>query len=284
MDRGQLIFLSLAALFILYQVIRGWRLGLVRQIVRFGAVVAAYLVGIWGGRWLVPFLRPIGYPDFVLQFLGGVCLGIIVYLAVCVLGGILFKRTVHQSLGLVWFVYGFTGALIGLGFGLAMTLLAADAIRLLGGLVEGALAAPQSVHAKADNPVYLTLAGMKQSLERGVTGEVLQTLDPAPRKLYVTTSKMGRVIADPEAIDRFFSDPGAKELATRPEVKALREDPEIFHSLRDHQYLPLLKNAKVIKVANDPNVAALLKKFELEKALDRALAKEDRPHQEGRKK
>jgi uncharacterized membrane protein required for colicin V production len=279
MDRGQILFLSFAALIIVYQMIKGWRLGLVRQLVRFGALAAAYTVAYLGSRATVPFLRPLGYPDFILQCFGGAILGLLTFVAICVVGGILFKRTAHQDVGLVWFLYGATGALLGIAFGLVLTLAAADFIRLTGSLAEpprNNASAHASPASKGESPLVAGLAEMKKSIESGVPGEVLQTLDPVPKKVYVVTSKIGRMASDTEAAERFLSYPGARELAERPEIVALRDDPEILRALRDHQYLLLLKNEKIVKAANDPKIAALLKRFDLEKALDYALTHERR--------
>lgn len=280
MDRAQIIVLSFAAITIGFQAIKGWRLGLVRQIVRFGALAGAYVTAFFLGSMAVPFLRPLGYPDFILRCLGGAGLGLIAYLFICLLGGILFKRTAHQDVGLIWFIYGVTGALMGTAFGLIVVLFFADAVRLLGGI---AAAKSTAIHAKADRPANAkskpdspldgTLIELKQAIESNLPGEVLQTLDPVPKKFYGIAAKTGRVVADPEAALRFLSFPGARELGERPEILALRDDPEIARNVREGQLLLLLKNEKIVKAANDPKTAALLQKFDLEKALDHALKK-----------
>ncbi len=268
MERGQLLFLACAAVIVLYQILKGWRLGLVRQIVRFSALAASYLAAVWGASLTVPFLRPLGYPDFLLRILGGAGLALAVYLFLCLIGGILFKRTSHQSVALVWFIYGITGALLGALFGLVVTLFAADAIRLLGNLAQAGATQP-----KTQSMFNAGLVGWKGSLENGVPGEVLRTIDPIPRKVYTLTSKVGQTAANPAAVERFLNFPGAMQLAAQPEIEALRNDPEILAALRDHRYLPLLKNGKIVQAANSPKVAALLRQFDLEKALDHALAK-----------
>ncbi|MEI6560504.1 MAG: CvpA family protein [Verrucomicrobiota bacterium] len=286
MDRGSLILLSFTAVILGYQAIKGWRLGLVRQIVRFGALAAAYATGLFAGGFAVPFLRPLGYPDFILSCIGGVGLGLLAYLFICLVGGILFKRTAHQDMGLVWFFYGVTGALMGIAFGLVLLLLCADAIRFLGGIVE-AKPAPTAMVSKPRHatpgttaqkpgifpsaPVLALVAELKTSLEHNLPGEILQAIDPVPKKSYAIANKMGRILSDPNAVTRFLSFPGAMELATRPEIQALRDDPEILRIVQQGQILQLLKNEKIIRVANDPQIAALLKKFDLEKALDHAL-------------
>ena len=284
------MLLSFAAVILGYQAIKGWRLGLVRQIVRFGALAGAYATGLFAGGFAVPFLRPLGYPDFILNCIGGAGLGLLAYLCICLVGGILFKRTAHQDMGLVWFFYGVTGALMGVAFGLVLLIVFADALRFVGGIVEvkpaptarvskprhaapGAAAVNPNPGISQSAPVLAVVAELKTSLEHNLPGEILQAIDPVPKKSYAIAHKMGRTLADPEAVTRFLSFPGALELATRPEIQAFRDDPEILRLAREGQLLPLLKNEKIVRAANDPQIAALLKKFDLEKALDHALKK-----------
>ena len=71
----QAVFISFAVVLILFEVVRGWRLGLVRQLVRIAALVVAYAAAIFGGRLLVPIVRPfLKMPDIVLSFLAGAVL------------------------------------------------------------------------------------------------------------------------------------------------------------------------------------------------------------------
>ena len=294
MDRGSIILLSFALVILIYQAIKGWRLGLVRQIVRFGALAAGYVAALFGGGYAVPFLRPLGYPDCVLQCIGGAGLGLVVYLFICLIGGILFKRTAHQDLGLVWFFFGSTGAVIGVAFALVLLIFCADAVRFLGSIAEAKaaqVAAPANKEQvatsvpkktaggakkpkpKPENPIPALLVEMKSSLDSHLPGEILQTIDPIPKKTYAIADKMGRTLSDADAMARFLSFPGAMELASQPEIQALREDPEIVRLARQGQYLLRLKNERIVKAANAPQVAALLKNFDLEKALDHALKK-----------
>ncbi len=54
----QAVFVSFAVILLLFEVVRGWRLGLMRQLARVAALVAAYVAAFFGGRLLVPILRP----------------------------------------------------------------------------------------------------------------------------------------------------------------------------------------------------------------------------------
>ena len=133
----QTIFLSFALVLILFEVARGWRLGVIRQGVRLVALVAAYAAAIIGGRLLLPILRPfLRVPDFFMSLVAGAVLGLLVYAAINFLGAILFKRTSQQSAGLVRVFYGVCGAVLGIFFGLFSVWLVVVAIRSLGAIAN----------------------------------------------------------------------------------------------------------------------------------------------------
>jgi uncharacterized membrane protein required for colicin V production len=54
----QSVFISFAIILILFEIVRGWRLGLMRQVMRVIAIVAAYAAAFFGGQYLVPVARP----------------------------------------------------------------------------------------------------------------------------------------------------------------------------------------------------------------------------------
>ncbi|MEP6956524.1 MAG: hypothetical protein ABI883_06840, partial [Chthoniobacterales bacterium] len=75
----QTIFFSFAGVLLLFQIVRGWQLGLPRQLVRVAALVAAYSCGLFGGRVVLPLLRPfLKVPDFLISAVGGALLALIV--------------------------------------------------------------------------------------------------------------------------------------------------------------------------------------------------------------
>ena len=304
MDRSQYILLGGAALILAYQIIKGWSLGIVRQLGRLAAIAAAYASGFLWGKSTVPFLRSLGYPDVVLQSLGGFLIGLVVFIAISTFSKILFKRTADQEFGLTWFFYGISGALMGAGFGLFIIFLVGNGIRITGALAEGVThqappltakhspgraillpppvapapptstnPAPTAPRKRLVSPVLTELVGLKHSLEACRVGETLQMFDPVPKGIYEITRKMGQITTQPEACVRFLSYPGAKELIALPEIVALRDDPDIQRSIAAGSYGDLLTNKHLLKVANDPRIAAMLGKFDFEKALDYALEK-----------
>lgn len=291
----QTIFISFAALLILFQVARGWRLGLPRQLVRVGAIVAAYAAAFFGGPLLLPLLRPlVKIPDLVLSALGGAVLALLVYTIISALGTILFKRTGQQTSGFVRFIYGASGAFVGIFFGAFLVWLLLVGIRSLGAVADAQvrtearlseakdegylLAKPARAQrppdqSKREDSVATVLARLKNSVELGAFGEAVKKADVIPASAYETLGKAGEVLATPETASRFLSFPGAKELSEHPRIIALRDDPEIADMIAQGRFLDLLRDERLISAANDPALKEQVKKFDLRKALDYAAGK-----------
>ena len=154
----QTVFVSFATVLMLFQIARGWRLGLPRQLVRLAAIITAYSAALWGGPALLPLLRPLlKVPDFVLSVFGGAILAMILYAVINTVGGILFKRTGQQSSSIVRLVYGSAGAFLGIFFGLFFLWLLVVGIRLLGAIAEAEVnaRAPSNIPA-FDEPMART--------------------------------------------------------------------------------------------------------------------------------
>src|SRR5207247_6039658 len=98
----QVIFISFGVILILFEVVRGWRLGLMRQVMRLIAFAAAYGAAFLGGSLCVPVARSFfKMPDPILSILCGAILALAAYALVSGVGAILFKRTSQQESGLV---------------------------------------------------------------------------------------------------------------------------------------------------------------------------------------
>ena len=293
----QVAFISFAAILILFEVVRGWRLGLMRQIMRLIGLGAAYAAAFFGGRLLVPAMRSFfKIPDPVLSILCGAILAFAAYLVVSGIGAILFKRTAQQESGLLHLVYGFAGAILGLFFGLFLLWLTVVGVRAVGALAEGQARKPSGAAAHgAQDPTShaldvrrrflsesddstrafaISLTRLKNSLEQGLLGSVLKSADPVSQRTYETLEKAGSVLSSPERAQKFLTFPGARELAEHPKIVALRTDPEIADLIAQRRFLDLLQNPRVIDALNDPVLADRVKKFDIQRALDYALEKQ----------
>jgi hypothetical protein len=292
-DQLQMVFLAVAAAVVIYQMISGWRKGLVRQLFNLVALIGAYAAAYFGGRLAIPVLRPMGYPDIVAGAAAGALIGILVFVGVSSIGAILFKKTSQQSVGIIRFAYGLSGALVGVLFGLFFVWMAVVAVRVLGTVAETKADAaknipaprvsrlnaeysvtqeqPQRMPPETPNALIRGLVEMKHSLEWGKTGKVVDRVDPVPEGFYSVMHKLGQMAASPERVNRFLAYPGAKPLTEHPKILALRDDPEIFREIESRNFLALIKNERIVNAANDPDLNQLLRDFELEKALDYAL-------------
>jgi hypothetical protein len=285
----QIVFLSFAAVLLLLEVVRGYRLGLPRQLMRGAAIISAYAAAYFGGQLLLPLLQPVlKWPDFILSMVGGAILALIIYGLIATLGSILFKRTAQHSSGTVRLVYGFSGALTGVVFGLFFIWLILVGIRSVGSIADAQVQAnpqrdaqPPSLRAERPRPLEnlnadsLTsfLARLKNSVELGSVGDLLKKTDVTPPALYQTLKDAGTVSANPESARRFLSFPGAIELSEHPKIVALRNDPEIAELIRQGRIVELLQHPRLLAAANDPTLVEKVKQFDIKKALEFAARK-----------
>jgi uncharacterized membrane protein required for colicin V production len=289
----QTLFLSFAAVLLLFEIVRGWRLGLLRQLTRLAALLAAYAAAFFCGRLLIPLVRPVlKMPDLVLSAAAGAILAFVVYAAINGLGALLFKSTSQQTSRLVRLTYGITGAVVGLLFGLFAFWLIVASVCAVGAVADAQFrsrsvfvqpASDSTSHALEVRQRFLggggeesgaftaSLARLKNSLELGAFGNAVRQTDPISQKSYDTLTKVAAVFSNPERARKFLSFPGARELSEHPKIVALRDDPEIADLIAQRRFLDLLHNQRIIDAANDPTLADRIKKFDLQRALDYAV-------------
>jgi membrane protein required for colicin V production len=288
----QAVFISFGLVLILFEIVRGWRLGLLRQLMRLVALVVAYAAAFFGGRLLVPITRQFfKMPDFVLSALAGALLAFVAYAVVSSMGTVLFKRTGEQDSRAVRLIYGFAGAIIGLFFGFFALWLIVASVRVVGAVADAQVrtrtvtargGADATSHAlevrrrffgdgnEQSAPFASSLARLKNSLELGALGNAVKQTDPVSPKTYDTLTKAVAVFSTPERVRKFLSFPGARELSEHPKIVALRDDPGISELIAQKRFLDLLQNQRIIDAANDPALAERIKKFDVQRALDYA--------------
>ena len=251
-----------AGLYLLFEIWRGWRRGVVRHGVSVMALLAASGVG-WIFAWMTGFISdriiPLPYPSGRLIF--GMVAGLAFYFAAVALSSLLFKRTSQQSAGLVRLFYGAGGGLFGLIFGLLMLWGGVSIFRTMGAVAEARQTAPGDPQ----------LVAIKKSLEEGTTGGLVDQVDIVPANIYALITKLMRVTQSPEATARFFAYPQTQQLLTQPKIMELLTDPAVAGAASEGNYLSLLTSPKLAAAASDPGVQQFFTGFDLEKALDYAL-------------
>ena len=284
----QLVFVSLAVVILLLEIIHGWRLGLIRQLVRVIAIIVAYACGFFAANTTIPIMRScLKLPDPILAILGGAILAFILFAAINLIGAFLFKRTAQQPSPVIRLIWGTSGALLGILLGVFTLWLAFTGIRMVGSVAQAQLHTqnPPAVSAHANgiagpgasvsprNPLVTMVSDMKNSLEHGHVGEAVRAVDPLPSGLYRGLEKAGEVASNPQYAERFLSFPGAREISEHPRVVALRNDRQVMQLIASGQIFELMKNQRMIDALNDPSLQTRIRKFDLERALDYALQK-----------
>jgi uncharacterized membrane protein required for colicin V production len=286
----QLVFVSFAFVLILFEVFRGWRRGLPRQVARLGALVAAYFAAYFGGKFLAPLLGMLfKMPDALLSILAGAIFALIVYAVISGIGSALFRSTNQHDSLIVRLLYGSTGAAMGIFFGLFLVWLIIVAVRSVGSVADAQVREQASdtsvVHAvdvrrrllgepsEDEAPLTTALARLKNSLEMGVIGDTVKKVDVVPQKTYDLIERIGAVAANPQYAEKFLQYPGARELSEHPKIIALRNDQEIGQMLAQGRLLELIQDPRIIDAANDPELKARLKKFDVVAALNYATQK-----------
>jgi|SRR5437588_96289 len=286
----QLVFVSFALILILFEVLRGWRRGLPRQVARLGALIAAYFAAYFGGKFLAPLVGMFfKMPDALLSIVAGAIFAVIVYAVISGIGSALFRSTNQHDSLIVRLIYGSTGALLGVFFGLFLVWLTVVTVRSIGSVADASVRAQASdssvLHAvdvrrrilgepsEDEAPLTTSLARLKNSLEMGVIGDAVKKVDVVPQKTYDVIEKVGAIAANPQFAVRFLEYPGARELSEHPKVVALRNDQEIGKMFAQGRLLELVQDPRIIDAANDPELKARLKKFDLNAALNYATQK-----------
>jgi uncharacterized membrane protein required for colicin V production len=286
----QIVFVSFALVLIVFEVLRGWRRGLPRQVARLAALIAAYFAAFFGGKFLAPLLGMfVRMPDALLSIFAGAIFALIVYAVISGIGSAMFRRTNQHDSLIVRLLYGSTGAVLGVFFGCFLVWMIVVAVRSIGSVADAEVRAQASdssvLHAvdvrrrilgeasEDQAPLTTSLARLKNSLEMGVIGNAVKKVDVVPQNTYDVIEKVGAIAANPQNAERFLEFPGARELSEHPKVIALRNDQEIAQMVAQGQLVELIQDHRIIDAANDPDLRARLKKFDLNAALNYAVQK-----------
>ena len=226
------------------------------------ALVVAGGVG-WIFSWMTGVISdliiPLPYPGGRLIF--GLAAALAFYIAAVALSSLLFKKTAQQPAGIVRLLFGVGGGIFGLIFGLLILWGGISIFRTMGAVAEARQSAPGDEQ----------LAAIKQSLEEGTTGSLVERVDIVPSNIYGLITKLLQVTQSPEATARFFAYPETQQLLMQPKLMELFGDPDVAAAASKGNYLALLGNPKLAEIASDPEVQKSFAGFELEKALDYAL-------------
>ena len=271
----QIALVSLALLIITMNIWSGWQNGVVRQILRVVAIIAAYLVGYKMGPILAAIVPNVAVLGSAQTTVVSILTGFLAYVLFRFIINMLFRKTKEQESFIMRIIYGVGGATIGLLFSMFFLIATLAGIRLLGTVVDAQFRVAEKRHEPLPDSTRTTvmtqLSKARQAVTNGPLAAVVETVDPTPAGLYQTLDRIATMTADPDAMNRFMSYPGTRQLMEHPSLKKLAEDPAIQTMAQKKDYIGLMQNPKVADMFKDESLREKLKKFEFMKAMDFAL-------------
>jgi uncharacterized membrane protein required for colicin V production len=266
----QWIFLALAFLWLVISTARGWSKGVMRQLVSVVALIAAVWVTSRFSSNLADYLRTaLHFPEGIVTLVAILFLWIVTSNLIVLIGNIVFKRTRDQKSPTAEWIYGLGGAFLGFLYGLFFLWLIVIGIRLAGYVAEKELSILSERGAALAFPAIL--AKLKNSIEHGPGGPILNAVDPIPRRWYREIDQWGRAVSDPKILRKMMGYPGFENVWRDPRVKALQDDPEIQAAAHQGNLIALMSNRKVVALMNDPEIRKAFSPEQLQAALDYAL-------------
>ena len=264
-----------ASLFLLWEIYGGWRRGVIRSGLHFGAFVLSGFLGMMVGQAIAAVVA-IVMPG--VSFFAGLGVGLavtLIVLAVCLfLSAILFKRTYQQPPGFVRTMFGLGGAFFGLLTGVFILWGTVSLVRASGALAQSSMAGRKPKDAPA---LAQGLATLKESLEMGFIGSLVKSVDILPNEAYDHIVRLSKLTADPNAMVRFLDYPGVMKIVAHPCIQAILQDPELVAASQKKDYAALLRNPTLMHAVSDPSLQKLVMSLDLQKALDYAMPPDQSP-------
>jgi len=264
-----------ASLFLLWEIYGGWRRGVIRSGLHFGAFVLSGFLGIMVGQAIAAVVA-IVMPG--VSFFAGLGVGLavtLIVLAICLfLSAILFKRTYQQPPGFVRTMFGLGGAFFGLLTGVFILWGTVSLVRAAGALAQSSMAGRKLKDAPA---LAQGLATLKESLEMGSIGKLVKSVDILPNEAYDHIVRLSKLTADPDAMVRFLDYPGVMKIVAHPRIQAILQDRDLIAASEKQDYAAILRNPALMKAVSDPSLQKLVMGLDLQKALDYAMPPDQSP-------
>lgn len=269
-------WIFIAALsWLLFEMWRGWKLGVIRGIVKIFLLIAAWMGASAAAAGTSAALAIVfRTPSTVIPTAIATVVGVIIYFLGTLFAGFLLKRTEHHH-GFLHTIFGIGGACCGLLFGLFFLWGGISLVRSLGLLGEmRVMEAQRNGSPLKDQSLSCNLVRLERSLEMGPVGEFLVSTDPLSSAFYENSRKSMKVMQDPEAFQRFLHSPDVERLLMNPRFNRVLSNPKLQEELKVGNIPAFWTNPDVQALLHDPQLMKEIKQFDLSRALNYALKKD----------
>ncbi len=267
------IFIAALA-WLLFEMWRGWRLGMIRGMVKIFLLIASW-IGASAAAAATSAALAIFFhtPSTAIPTVIAALVGLTIYFLGTLVAGLLLKRTEHHH-GLLQTIFGIGGACCGLLFGLFFLWGGISLVRSLGLFGEMRLMEAQRRGCPVkDEGFACNLVRLERSLEMGPVGQFLISTDPLSPAFYENTRKSMKVMQDPEAFQRFLHSPNVERLLLDQRLRRVLSNQELQDEIKIGNIPAFFHDPDVQVLLHDPQLMKELKQFDLTQALDYALKK-----------
>jgi len=266
----QVVLFAAALVFLLWEIWRGWRAGVVRSGVSLAAIVFSSLAGYTVARIAaIPFGGFEGFSGAMVGLFVGGGVGLAVFIFIWVLGALLFKRTEHQEGSLIRLLWGGGGALLGLLTGLIIVWSGISVVRSLGALAEARVETRQAA-SKSPSSLANGLVTLRDSLEMGPAGQVVRAVDPVEPEVYNLLLQLGKLSGDQATMLRFIQYPGIQAVIETPRMVELVNNPDIIRAAENRNVFAIMSHPALRAALEDQAFMAKIKKIDLAAAMEYA--------------
>jgi len=274
----QVILFFVAVVIIVWQAARGWRIGTIRSGVNVAAIVLSTLAGLLAAQLAAASQG--GFGD-ISGLLAGLCVGLgvgfAVLFAIWIAGLIVFRRQAAGGSAALSWLSRLGGAWLGALLGILIVWGGISVIRAMGALAEAKVANARAAAAISPSirppAIANGIATLKQSLEMGPAGQIVERVDVLPPDFYQLVQDLGRITSDPNAMLRFLQFPGVQEVIKSPRIASLLNDPQVLKAAESRDFLGLMQNKNLLEALDDPTLSDQIKKIDLLAAIKFALEK-----------
>lgn len=275
-------FLVCSIVCIGWMIFSGWRAGIIRGLFSLAALLLGYSAGTAVALGIPgKLLAWLPVPGLLAQLLAGMITGFVVFISIWFLGAAMFKRTAQQRSFFLRFTWGLGGAFCGGIFGILIVLSALSGIRTVGAFSENRLDAQLQAGGTTKASFWEPpLVKLKQSIEAGETGAWIRSIDITPDSTIRITSKLGKILSDPKAAQRFIESRHVVPVVSDRAFVNLVADPGINDAAISGKYGAIITNPKVLEAIKDPGLWQKMQNTNWEAAMDEALLNTPQPAEE----
>ena len=263
------VAISLAVLLAAIAFVRG----VLGMFIGLACIVAGAFIGFTSHAQLPGLLTPISEdpsPRFV--FFVAVGIGFSCYVMLRLLAGAILLSPLRAGGRRKRLIGGPIGAVLSLVPAAGLVFVVGVSLRMAGSLFSvehtDAGVAVEDGQSAAERPFW---ARWNEAMDRDYLGALVAKLDPFAARARGAITNLLVTLKDNAAGGKLAEDPAAGGILRTDSLRSLDSDPEVREMVDRGDYIGLFDHPKLKRAINDPEISVLLRRLQVEKAVDSSL-------------